>query len=493
MHVIATRSRHAQAAGGVRLRAPRLAARRTPRRAAVTCVLAVLVLLILAAEAHAYVSGQLIWAKRIGTSTAEAGAWAVAAGPNGATAVAGWQVVPQAGPPPMVQVPMVARYTAGGARWVRTLTSPGYAEDVAFDKAGNVYVTATVDPSLGGDIVVAKYDAAGVWQWTTTPYDGTGGGSPDSAQQIAVDGAGNVVVAGYSAVSGGGKTGIVVLKYDAANGTMMWATPGGVFPSSSDPDTGDYYLADLKLDAAGDIYVAGSQILRSGGVWLHHARVVKFAGATGAWANGWTYEPRHAPAAIFEGLAVRGSTVVAVGSIWDPSVNRSEHAVVARYDLNLAPKNAREWGVGDTTEEWFGDVVLDGSANVYVTGDQWLDTKTGYDRAVTIKFNPTLAKIRWKATYLPRSRDAEGWYIVRDGAGNVYVAGVKDTGDYEDFLTIKYSPTGARKWLKTWSGGGPDDDEPNGMVLGTKGGVYVGGQVTGKGDISQAALLKYQR
>lgn len=31
------------------------------------------------------------------------------------------------------------------------------------------------------------------------------------------------------------------------------------------------------------------------------------------------------------------------------------------------------------------------------------------------------------------------------------------------------------------------------MVLGTKGGVYVGGQPTGKGDISQAALLKYQR
>jgi len=60
-------------------------------------------------------------------------------------------------------------------------------------------------------------------------------------------------------------------------------------------------------------------------------------------------------------------------------------------------------------------------------------------------------------------------------------------------LTVKYSPAGVRKWLKTWSGGGPDDDEPNGMVLGTKGGVYVGGQPTGKGDISQAALLKYQR
>ena len=467
--------------------------RRAPRRAVLPAVLSVLVLLLLAAEAQAYSPGQLIWAKRIGTSASEAAAWAVAAGPNGATAIAGWKTELRGDPPAMTQVPMVARYTAGGARWMRTYAGAGRANDVAIDRTGNVYVAATLD-QREGDIVVLKYSAGGAFLWATEPYDGTGGGSPDEAREIAVDGAGNVVVAGQSVVSGAGVAGIVVLKYDAANGTMMWAPPGGVFPSSGDPDAGAYYLGGLALGATGDIYVAGSQIRRSGGVWLHHALIVKFSGATGAWANGWTYEPKHAPAALFEGIAVRGSVVVAAGSIWDPAVNRSEHAVVAKYDLDLAPSRAREWGIGDATEEWLGDVTLDGSGNVYATGDQWLDTKTGYDRAVTVKFSPTLATIRWKATYLPASRDAEAWYILRDGAGNVYVAGVKDdAGGNEDVLTLKYSPTGVRKWVRSWSAGGPDDDEPAGLVLGTKGTVLVGGDATARGDVTLAVLLKYQR
>ena len=475
MDFVSTRRREATA--------PSRAGARAPQRTALAVILAVLVLLLLAAEAQAYVPGQLIWANRIGTSTSEAGAWAVAAGPNGATAIAGWKIVTN------TQVPMVARYTAAGKRWVRTYTAPGYANDVAIDKAGNVYVAATVNPAAGGEIVVLKYDAAGVLKWATTPYNG--GGGPDSAREIAVDGAGNVVVAGTS-VAGGTNTGIVVLKYDW-DGASAWAAPGGFYPSS-DPDAGDCHLEDLALGATGDIYVAGSSEHLVGGVWIERARLIKFAGADGSWANGSTYVPKSAPSGSFESIAVRGFAVVAVGSIWDPAGDRPEHALVTKSDLNLAPTTSREWGVGDATEELFNDVVLDSKGNVYVTGDQWLDPPSGYDRAVTIKLSPSLGKILWKATYLPTSRDAEGWYVARDSLGSVFVAGVRENraGD-EDFLTMKYSPTGARKWLRTWSGGGPDDDEPNGMVLGTKGGVYVGGQPTGKGDISQAALLKYQR
>ena len=53
-------------------------------RAAVTALFAIVVLLLLAAEAQAYVPGQLIWAKRIGSSAGKAAAWAVARGPNDA-------------------------------------------------------------------------------------------------------------------------------------------------------------------------------------------------------------------------------------------------------------------------------------------------------------------------------------------------------------------------------------------------------------------------
>jgi hypothetical protein len=485
MHVIGTHSWDARVAGGVRLRAP--------RRAAVITVFALLVLLILSAEAQAYVPGQLIWAKRIGTSTSEAGAWAVAAGPNGAVASAGWMMVPQAGPPPMVQEPMVARYSATGAMWARTYAADGYAEDVAIDRSGNVYVAATINLNSGGDIVVLKYNAAGTFQWATTPYDGTGGGSPDSAREIAIDGAGNVIVAGTSVVNGTGLPGIAVLKYDH-DGNAMWLSPAVIFPSSNQPDAGAFSLEDLALGGAGDVYVAGSQTYRVNGVWLEHALVAKFSAGDGGSGGPSRYLPGNGREASFESIAVRGYTVVAAGSTWDAVSDGAENALLRKYDVNLAPGTVRQWGAGNKSQEWFGDVLLDGSGNVYVTGDQWVSAVSGYGKAVAMKFSPSLAKITWQATYMPASEDAEGWYIARDGSGNIYVAGVKNAHvGLQDLLTMKFSPTGVRKWVKSWSGGGPDEDEPNGLVLGTKGGVYVGGQVTGKGDIYQAALLKYQR
>jgi hypothetical protein len=487
MHVIAALPRNAKAAGGVRRRAPRCAARCRPRRAALAAVLTLLVLLLLAVEAQAYVPGQLMWAKRIGTSTSEAGAWTVAAGPNGATAIAGWKMVPVTG-----QMPMVARYTAGGAKWVKTYTSPGYADAVAFDRAGNVYVAMTVDPGSGGDIVVAKYSAAGVFLWATTPYDGGVGGA-DSARAIAVDRSGNVIVAGTSVAVPGTPQGIVVFKYDVG-GAMMWPSAGRFDPPSGDPDAGPSYVDDLALDASGDIYVAGASEYRSSGVWVDSALVVKFTTADGVRTQGFVYEPAHNTSSWFGGLTVRGGTVIGVGETWDPADAKPEDGLIVRLDLSLAQKYRKEWGAGNKTGEWFGDTVIDGKGNVFVTGDQWLDSPSGYDKAVTMKLNPTLSKVLWKATYLPATRGAEGWYIARDSSGNIYVAGEKeDSRGNDDLLTIKYSPTGKRQWLKTWSAGGPDDDEVNGLVLGTKGGVYVGGQVTGKGDIYQAALLRYRR
>jgi hypothetical protein len=451
-----------------------------------TVLLAVLVLLIVAAEAHAYVPGQLIWAKRVGSSTSEASAWAVAAGPNGVTAVAGWQEVAPTG-----DVPMVARFTAGGAKWVRAYTAAGTgrAEGVAIDKSGNVYVVATLD-QRSGDIVVLKYNAAGAFQWATDPYDGTGGGSPDAARAIAVDGAGNVAVAGTSVVSSGGLPGIVVLKYDH-DGSMMWTNPGGIFPSTFDPDSGAYTVNDLALGGAGDLYVAGSQRYQVGGVWSSFAVTFKFRGGDGAFGASAGYKFGSAQGSAFESIAVRGYRVAAVGSTWGTAAN-SERALVADYDLNLAPYRSREWVAGGTTQEWFGDVVLDATGNVYVTGDQWVAGAWG--KTVTMKLSWSLAKIFWKPTYYPTSKDAEAWYIARDSLGNVYVSGVRDEHvGRAAYLTLKYSPTGVRKWVKSWSGGGPGDSEPSGIVLGTKGGVYIGGDAGAKGGFYQAALLKYQR
>ncbi len=93
-----------------------------------------------------------------------------------------------------------------------------------------------------------------------------------------------------------------------------------------------------------------------------------------------------------------------------------------------------------------------------------------------------------------------GWYIARDGAGDIYVGGYEDFSAVQppkSLLTIKYSATGARKWARAWtpgSGGSVDGEHgPAGLVLGSKGGVYVGGHAWSKAGVRQAVLLKYQR
>ncbi len=384
--------------------------------------------------------------------------------------------------------PMVAKYTSAGKRaWVKTYATAGtgYFADVAFDRSGNVYAAATVNTGASEDIVVVKYSAAGAFRWATPPYDGGSNGA-DQVEELAVDGKGNVVVLGESDRTG--LTGIVVLKYDK-NGAMAWAEPTRWDPDPGDPDAGSDWVDDLALDGKGDIYVAGSNEY----LGLENAIILKVTGADGTKQKGWVYEPRHGDSSSFDELAVRGSSVVATGSVWNKGVDGSENALVAKFDRGLQEKAWKEWGVGNKSEEWFGAAVIDGKGSVFVTGTQWVAGK--YGKAVTMKLDAKLKKVVWSKAYMPASRDAETWYITRDGAGSIYVAGVKNANiGRASYLTLKYSPAGVRKWVNVWSGGGggPEGD-PTGLVLGSRDGVYVGGHAWGKGGVHQAVLLKYQR
>jgi hypothetical protein len=481
MHIVRTHHRTLSVASA----AERRTVRRAPRHAALTVVLAALILLLLASAAQAYAPGQLIWAKHVGSSTSEAGALAVARGPNGAVAMAGYQVIGPAG-----RLPMVAKYTAAGRKWVMTYAASGTAEAVTFDRAGNVYVAATVGPASGSDIVVIKYSAAGDLKWTTAPYDF---GTHDRAQVITVDKSGNVIVLGSSDSHWGYGPDLemTLLKYDAS-GALAW--PAAHYdPVGTVPDAYGFRPSDVAVGGSGDIYVSGSTFyLLNGQVWS--GTVLKFAGADGYRLARWTYKPLGAPDSQFHDIAVRGSAVVAVGETYDHEGVIFGDGLVARFDLSLQQQYRKEWAVAGM-HAWFNQAVIDGNGNVYVTGKQWVSGTGGYDRVVTMKLDPTLATVVWKGTYLPKSRHAEGLYIARDGAGYIFVSGVKRTSDTTgDFLTMKYGPSGTRKWLKTWSGAGPGVDSPCGLVLGVKSDVFVAGEAaTSDYSDTQAALLRYQR
>jgi hypothetical protein len=492
MDVVRTHPRSAEAAGGVRLRAPRRAAARgarAPRRAAVTCVLAILILLLLAAEAQAYAPGQLIFAKRIGSSTAPASSVAVAAAPNGATVIAGWK---EDSSVPKGIVTIVAKYTATGRRaWLKTYKTNAAigsgAEAVACDRSGNVYVAATFY-GAHEDIGLLKYDAAGRFKWAKS-YDGPAAGD-DWAEAIAVDRSGNVLVAGRSYATNG-RVGVVVLKY-RPNGDLAWPQAARYDSDPNDANAGGVFCKGLAVDANGNAYVAGWWEHSVSGTWTNSAITLKFGATDGVEKWVQVYVARDNPGSYADHMTLRGSSVVITGST-QKSADIERDALIVRYSLGGAEKGWMEWGV-DGRGEFFSGVALDAKGNAFVTGDQWLVRFTGTDKAVTMKLNATLTKVVWKKTYQPAGRYAGGNLVALDGLGNVYVSGVRKSfaGD-TDFLMMKYSPSGDRKWLKGWSGGGPHNDESWGLALGTNGGVYVTGKGNASGDYGQAVLLKYQR
>jgi Beta-propeller repeat len=442
-------------------------------------------MLAVAVEAQAYAHGELIFAKRIGSSTSPATSVALATAPNGATVIAGWK---EDSSVPAGIVTFVARYTAAGRRaWLKVYDTLGSgAEGVACDRSGNVYVAATFY-GANQDIGLLKYDAAGRLKWKRS-YDGAAAGD-DWAEAIAVDRSGNVLVAGRS-YAANGRVGVVVLKY-RPNGDPAWPQAARYDSDAGDPDAGGVFCKALAVDAGGNAYVAGWLEYNVSGTWTNSAITLKFGAADGVKKWDQVYVARDNPGSYADNMTLRGSALVITGST-EKSMDFERDALIVKYSLGGVEKGWMEWGV-DGSGEFFSAAALDEKGNAYVTGDQWLVRGTSSDKAITMKLNATLSTVVWQRPYQPAGRYASGWYITRDGLGNIYVAGGRSSlsGD-RDIVTMKYSPSGVRRWLKGWSGGGPHDDEPYGLALGTDGGVYVTGSANASGDYGQAVLLKYQ-
>ena len=91
--------------------------------------------------------------------------------------------------------------SANGSPGTYQLATNDYANGVATDSSGNVYVTGGTKGGLDGntsagntDLFVVKYNSSGTKQWTKQ----LGSSGLDSANGIAIDSSGNLYVAGIT-------------------------------------------------------------------------------------------------------------------------------------------------------------------------------------------------------------------------------------------------------------------------------------------------------
>jgi hypothetical protein len=169
----------------------------------------------------------------------------------------------------------------GAEIWQHEITAGGgSAAAVGVDAAGDVFAAgALADPGTLADLEIAKLDGdtgAEIWRRQVDRS-----GKDDSARDLAIDAAGDVVVAGrfdgHLGFEDEEPTRFAVLKFAGDTGDELWR-----HEDQGRPDSIESFAWAVTVDAAGDVIAGGKLIttLRffdSGAAFL----VVKLEGATG--------------------------------------------------------------------------------------------------------------------------------------------------------------------------------------------------------------------
>jgi hypothetical protein len=244
--------------------------------------------------------------------------------------------------------------------WVRRYNGPGNSYDearsIAVDGQGNVYVTGkSYGSGTGYDYATIKYNSLGVQQWVQR-YDGPGN-YYDMAYAIAVDGLGNVYVTGYSWGSGTAYD-YATIKYNSA-GVQQWV-------QRYDGPGNDYDCAyAIALDGAENVYVTGYSI--GSGISSDYATIKYDSAGVQQWVqrydgpgNDYGYDYAYA-------IAVDGQGNVYVTGTSPDSGTYKDYATIKYNSNGVQQWVARYNGPGNDWDEAYA-IAVDGAGNVYVIG-----------------------------------------------------------------------------------------------------------------------------
>lgn len=304
------------------------------------------------------------------------------------------------------------------------------ASDAALDGSGNVFVAGSTNgsvdgvPTAGGfDALLVKFDRFGSKQWSRL----LGSSAGDTAQAVATDRSDNIYVGGVinfdNLLPVGGARGFVA-KYDGS-GTKLW-----------------------------------DRLLASGG--NDHVRSIAIDGEGNVIAAGFT----------------RGDLFAPNGGNGGPDL------FVAKYDGDGTLLWGRQLGT-DTTDNAAG-VATDAAGNVYLTGYTFgsLDgnNSAGDADAFLVKYDRDGVK-QWTKQFGSVEQDI-ATAIAVDGAGDLYVVGrtvgaldgAPNAGGLDAFVA-KFDDAGGLLWTRQF--GSAADDYAYGMAVDAEDDVVVVGFTLG--------------
>jgi hypothetical protein len=379
-------------------------------------------------------------------------------------------------------------------------TEVSTASRLALDSLGNV-VTAGSTPGAIPAASVTKLNASGAYQWSLS-YPGTNG---NYGTGVAVDAADNVLLVGHTEAanwaSGGfdtnhhGRRDAFIAKISPAGNRLWSAYYGG---------TNNDYGNDIAIDGAGNLIMVGETYSSgwfTGGfdttlLGAGDAFVVKLRPAARLQVN---LSPAPAVSIGAGWRRVGSPTWLETGAI-EPAVAPGQYTVEFKdvpdwitpapipvtladnqsllLDATYHPRRAElSWAsyVGGSSDDFGEGIATDAAGNVFMIGrtssSGWVSG--GYD---TNRSGTDAFVLKWSAegvplwsTYLGGDGTDQGLSVATDSAGNVLVAGLTTSsywaqGGYDtnyaggngDGFVAKLSPSGAHLWSSYLGGSNVD-------------------------------------
>ncbi|MGA2092547.1 MAG: SBBP repeat-containing protein [Sedimentisphaerales bacterium] len=360
------------------------------------------------------------------------------------------------------------------AQYNGTGTGTDYANAIAVDSSGNVYVGGqSTGSGTGYDYTTVKYNSSGIQQWAAR-YDGPSS-STDIIYKLVLDSSNNVYVTGESNGVGSARD-YATIKYNSA-GSQLWVSRYNGTANGTD------VAIDMAVDGSGNTYVTG----RSIGNDYDYATIKYDTNGNQLWVSRYNGPANYTDYAY--ALTIRGSYIYVTGYSCDP--NTYKDYLTIKYDLN----GNQQWLARFNGHAYFDDVAyamaVDKFANVYVTGTAAGDTNS-FD-CVTVKYDSSGNQL-WKRAYDAAHYTDTGRDIAVDNSGNVYVAAQKynniNTAS-SDYAVIKYDSNGVQLWTAIYNGPANDQDAPYALAVDNSGNVYVTGYSYSSSTNSDYLTIKY--
>jgi hypothetical protein len=337
--------------------------------------------------------------------------------------------------------------------WTNRHNGPGNGDDVAnaiaVDNGGNAFVTGRPWNGSKSDYATIKYSNTGVPLWTNRYNGGADPRFGDSADAIAVDSGGDVLVTGQSFGGIGNGYDYATIKYSKL-GIPLWTNRYNGPASKEDSPSA------IAVDATGNMFVTGRS--EDHNLVGDYATVAYSSAGDLLWANRYDGLVNGSDQARAIALDSDGNVFVTGHSATFPSSPWYYDFATIKYSNAGVPLWANFYNGPADQSDNAKAIAVDGIGNVFVTG-----YKSSPATIETVAYSGT-GDLLWE-NHTPGLVSS----IAVDSSGNVFITGDASGG----YLTIGYSNAGVPLWTNRYNG--PEEDIATAIAVDRSGNVFVTG------------------